>query len=300
MCEREREKKMASINLFNGEGTLAKRVGPPQDPGNYRTTVERSYRYSFSALHKRHLDKRSSVEVLTGVKTDHSVHSFLRGDIVYAWKSHASISYLGHLFKDSNGDPLTNEEWEEFKTFYKSFSEVRIASQNSNLVVYSTFNHLRHDDLEKFLCVENLMNCLIVPGIVSEKNKDSLFFSDKMFSPTIHMTNKQTCVFIKEKGMYGFSNLANKGDGFQSLFFGDKVEWYLPKFDDRYDWGAWEEKHQKCVIKQYRKDNRITLLYKRHDSGTGKKSRVFGKVVKSCRKNCGSGEMMLDFNNLAR
>ena len=166
-------------------------------------------------------------------------------------------------------------------------SEANMSMNTNDTLAFTNFNQMDLRDVAKFKTSERLMRYFTIQGMYTEQ-RGVVFDEGKLRN-----TNEKTkTVAVTKKAILSFSNIAHEGiklkadyvagqslykdkysvsPTFQTLTGGTLVEAYFPRFDEddldekgKFKEG-WINMYKACLPREYRKEHRFTLLYRKYD-----------------------------------
>jgi len=231
---------------------LSKRDTPRQTKDVYPQNVFRGHTILNQRIVKRY---RTHPQYSIGGGKQGSVQSIIFTDICWCWKATGSLS---------------GEYWtpEKKKLYKKYIINVNRAQNPYDSPVFSVFNgenieHFR----EIFGTGKNAsLNVLsaIIPVGMHMKPDDSVLYTDAFFDRNISSEYCINRVLLCEKGEFHFKNEHPT----QTLYKGDLIEVYLPEIDipvEAFGSTRWMEEYKPHVYKKYQNENRLKLLYRKHE-----------------------------------
>lgn len=261
--------------------SLAPRKFPSQEKQEIKAYRFISVSFSEDLLRARYNDKMNGEkkEDILNATSPMDVHSFLRGDFLIVWKHPKYV-------------PQAYAEKAELYDNYCKFAEPYLQDGGKHLA-WTCLNHINLDMFRKcFKTPKDFYMCIYVPG-VADPQKPATFsdsdFNDKYDNSgmrletirahtqrhhnyTNHSHGGFTWVWNGDKNTWEAKHKSQ-----QNNYAGDTLEWYIPDFDNSdYKSGLsekprwfgstdWLAAYNKCVYRGYQKDNRVTLLYRRHE-----------------------------------
>jgi len=242
---------------------LSKRDTPRQTKDVYPQNVYRGHTILNQRIVKRYrTDKENSI----GGGKQGSVQSILFTDICWCWKAAESLSgdYWDVIKERINNihNTLSNRH------LYKEYIiKVNRAQNPYDSPVFSVFNGEKINHFEDVFgrgkeASRNVLSAIIPVGM-HMKPDDSVLYTDAFFDRTISSEYNINRVLLCEKGEFHFKNEHPT----QTLYKGDLVEVYLPEIET-HQFGSTEwmdEYNETYVYKKYQKENRLKLLYRKHD-----------------------------------
>jgi hypothetical protein len=274
------------------------RKTPPQWKDDHQTIIFRTQHVPKAALVNRLNCKNS--DCLFPVN-DPIIYSYIYGDIVWEWKSpdlwnnlkiKADPSKMLDEDEEYDYDTKTVKEASEYTSsqtlIYSCFNGIPLDDFVSNI---NRSTASTEEDEFVFNNSDELMDAINAIGLVIN---DSLMFDE---DDIINIEDKRETVKVTERGLISILNVANAGieemkktktDGFHDLPTTAKVEWFFPYFDqfdgkkdtnlfvktqvpgksDEWEYRLneiWYKRYFKCQHRDYRKDKRVTLLYRRYN-----------------------------------
>ena len=250
---------------------LAKRETVINPPNETLTQKTRSYSINKLKLQQTHLacdiDSDDSIQVL-GNEEKPTNASILQGDIVFTHKSD-----MDGKFNFSDQENRANE--------------VYISANFDNMLIEDLVENPESQENPKwnFPTNDSLLNTIEICGV---KQQGKSIRVTKSFLE--HST--ATSTLITEEGSMAIINRAYYNGNGQDVAFGDSLEAYLPYWDqngvfkqdklliwdvNKSRWvlnPTWDRMYKNGLPRSYRKDNRITLLYRKYiDEGAECKKR---------------------------
>lgn len=245
------------MNFFQGSQmvpqTFESNLSPPSIRDEFK---DRRFRTFYISLHDLSNRIQKDRKGPFGANTEDAVTSYATNDLVYTWKV--------PLLSRTSEFPITELiHADELKTY-----------------VYASFNGIDATEFRKLKTSDALMKNIFVPGIYAHTKPILLkeFQLNDTFrgKANIPITEEHTMTTMNVAHR-GFTRKGHNGaftykvGKFQSLDEGDLLEWYFPTFDtDDFDknnqfTSAWKDAFKQCIPREYRTNNRYTLLYRKYD-----------------------------------